>query len=146
MAASATGLLSQPAKPFPHTVTERQQFVNYKTQRPVTEFQFRVYDLCAQVPSGQFTTYKLIATALNSHPRAVGQALRVNPFAPAPVPCHRVMASNFYVGGFDGDWGCGQVHSKKELLKQEGIEFDANDYIAPAHRTVALFQDFVVKE
>lgn len=31
------------------------------------------------------------------------QALRRNPWAPG-VPCHRVVAANLELGGFDGDW------------------------------------------
>src|ERR1043165_78073 len=53
---------------------------------------------------GYVSTYKLLAAALSSSPRAVGNALRVNPFAPLPIPCHRVIASNFFIGGFDGEW------------------------------------------
>lgn len=34
---------------------------------------------------------------------AVGSALRENPFAPY-VPCHRVIASTLYIGGFGGEW------------------------------------------
>jgi methylated-DNA-[protein]-cysteine S-methyltransferase len=36
-------------------------------------------------------------------PRSVGGALRNNPFAPR-IPCHRVIASSFFVGGFKGEW------------------------------------------
>ncbi|GAA6063772.1 hypothetical protein JCM10212_005561, partial [Sporobolomyces blumeae] len=32
-----------------------------------------------------------------------GSALRNNPFAPF-VPCHRIIATNGYVGGFAGEW------------------------------------------
>lgn len=72
------------------------------------------------------TTYASLARALSSSPRAVGGALRVNPFAPE-VPCHRVIASDGYVGGFKGDWekapsGVNQS-MKLKLLKDEGVEF-----------------------
>ncbi|KFX97809.1 hypothetical protein O988_04666, partial [Pseudogymnoascus sp. VKM F-3808] len=55
---------------------------------PVTEFQERVYTLLTQIPEGRVTTYGALARALKSSPRAVGNALRNNPFAPE-VPCHR---------------------------------------------------------
>jgi methylated-DNA-[protein]-cysteine S-methyltransferase len=58
----------------------------------VTAFQERVYTLLKQIPSGRVTTYAAMARALGSSPRAVGGALRVNPFAPE-VPCHRCIAS-----------------------------------------------------
>ena len=40
------------------------------TKDKVTPFQRSVYNLCAQVPRGNVTTYALIAKALNSSPRA----------------------------------------------------------------------------
>lgn len=79
------------------------------------------------MPSGQVTTYGSLARALNSSPRAVGGALRNNPFAPE-VPCHRVIAADGYVGGFKGDWerapsGVNQS-MKLGLLRDEGVHFD----------------------
>jgi methylated-DNA-[protein]-cysteine S-methyltransferase len=63
-----------------------------KTTQIVTPFQERVYALLLQIPSGKVTTYAAMSKALNSSPRAVGGALRNNPFAPE-VPCHRCIAS-----------------------------------------------------
>ena len=61
-------------------------------QVKVTEYQTRVYALLQQIPEGKVTTYAAMSKALNSSPRAVGGALRNNPFAPE-VPCHRCIAS-----------------------------------------------------
>jgi methylated-DNA-[protein]-cysteine S-methyltransferase len=61
-------------------------------QQIVTKYQERVYTALQQIPSGRITSYNAIAKALNSSPRAVGGALRVNPFAPE-IPCHRCIAS-----------------------------------------------------
>lgn len=61
-------------------------------QVKVTEYQTRVYSLLQQIPEGKVTTYAAMSKALNSSPRAVGGALRNNPFAPE-VPCHRCIAS-----------------------------------------------------
>lgn len=74
------------------------------------------------------TTYAALAKALGSSPRAVGGALRVNPFAPE-IPCHRVISSDGFVGGYKGDWqqapsGINQT-KKLELLREEGVEFTA---------------------
>jgi O-6-methylguanine DNA methyltransferase len=69
--------------------------VRYSTmsQHPkVTEYQERVYSLLQQIPEGRITTYAALAKALSSSPRAVGGALRNNPFAPE-IPCHRCIAS-----------------------------------------------------
>ncbi|KAG7669671.1 hypothetical protein Ndes2526B_g06023 [Nannochloris sp. 'desiccata'] len=91
-----------------------------------TPFQNRVYDACRQIPAGKATTYGAISNILNSSPRAVGQALRCNPYAPE-VPCHRVIASTLELGGFTGSWGigCVSVQKKKAMLEKEGVHFTA---------------------
>lgn len=70
----------------------------------------------------------------------VGSALRNNPFAPF-VPCHRIIASNLYIGGFFGEWGTGanarggqkntglQCNRKMEMLAKEGVTFSAEGYL-----------------
>ncbi|KAJ1927182.1 hypothetical protein IWQ60_003148 [Tieghemiomyces parasiticus] len=125
---------------------ERLAFVRPGPSKRVTPFQFKVYDLCAQIPAGYFSTYKCISDALMSSPRAVGQALRNNPFAPLPVPCHRVLASNFYLGGFYGDWGCGKVLDKRSLLQSEDLHFDQDDFLLAEQRSARLFSAFKVPE
>jgi len=91
-----------------------------------TSFQNRVYDACRRIPTGKATTYGAISDILNSSPRAVGQALRCNPYAPE-VPCHRVIASTLELGGFTGSWGisCASVQKKKAMLEKEGVHFTA---------------------
>ncbi|KAF7564911.1 Ada Methylated DNA-protein cysteine methyltransferase [Pyrenophora tritici-repentis] len=98
-------------------------------QQKVTAYQERVYTALQQIPEGRVTTYGALSKALNSSPRAVGGALRVNPFCPE-VPCHRCIASTGFVGGYKGDWEkapSGQNQdSKLQLLKEEGVSFDVN--------------------
>lgn len=117
----------------------------------VTEYQERVYALLQQIPEGRITTYAAMSKALNSSPRAIGGALRNNPFAPE-IPCHRCIASTGvsrtlllttrtwvltvgaqFIGGFKGDWEkvpSGQnQESKRKLLEDEGVLFDANGYL-----------------
>ncbi len=54
--------------------------------------------------------------------RAVGQALRRNPYAPR-VPCHRVSA------------GAGaEVRAKRALLAREGVRFDQRGRLAEPAR------------
>lgn len=93
-----------------------------------TPFQKLVLTTLCQVPKGKYTTYGAISTHLSSSPRAVGNALRNNPFAPQ-VPCHRVLASGGGLGGFKGSWGKGGeegLHddAKRKLLREEGVRFD----------------------
>ena len=63
------------------------------------EFDRKVYEYCSRVPRGTVTTYKELAKAIGSPKafRAVGSALRKNPFAPT-VPCHRVVAADRSLG------------------------------------------------
>lgn len=103
-----------------------------KPSRPPTAFERRVYALCAAIPRGRVATYGGMAAALAcGSARAVGQALRRNPFAPLPVPCHRVVAADRDIGGFSGEWGpcCpgGQVSRKRALLREEGVMFESED-------------------
>jgi methylated-DNA-[protein]-cysteine S-methyltransferase len=76
---------------------------------------------CAQV-----STYGALARTLKSAARAVGQALRCNPYAPT-VPCHRVVAAGGCIGGFSGqsDPSCAALGRKVSLLKAEGVLFDS---------------------
>jgi methylated-DNA-[protein]-cysteine S-methyltransferase len=82
------------------------------------DFREKVYILTRKIPKGKITTYKDIAKKLGTKAyRAVGNALRNNPYAPE-VPCHRVVCSDGSVGGYKG-----KMNSKKKilLLKKEGI-------------------------
>lgn len=92
-----------------------------------SEFEKRVWTALCQIPEGCVTTYGLLSKHVDSSPRAVGNALRRNPFAPL-VPCHRVVATGMALGGFKGKWprdGEGiTLDEKRSLLKGEGIEFD----------------------
>jgi len=110
----------------------------------VTTYQERVYTLLKQIPTGRVTTYKALSDALASSPRAIGGALRNNPFAPE-VPCHRCIASTGYIGGFQGDWQDApsglNVEKKLALLKKEGVEFDARGVIVDRKR---VWRDFKV--
>jgi O-6-methylguanine DNA methyltransferase len=95
-----------------------------------TPYQKRVLSSLCQVPRGQYSTYGVLAKHLSSSPRAVGNALRDNPFAPM-VPCHRILASGGGLGGFKGSWGKnGQKGlndgEKVKLLRDEGVRFDGN--------------------
>ncbi|MCJ1242949.1 methylated-DNA--protein-cysteine methyltransferase [Trapelia coarctata] len=91
---------------------------------PFPNHTHRVLLALLQIPPGQFTTYGALAHFLASSPRAVGAALRKNPFAPA-VPCHRVVAADGSIGGYMGEWGAGErVERKVALLRGEGVRFD----------------------
>ena len=94
---------------------------------PITPVEKRTYAALLQVPCGHFTTYGALAAHLSSSPRAIGNAMRRNPLAPA-VPCHRVVATGGSLGGFKGSWpkkGQGiTLEEKRKLLRGEGVRFD----------------------
>ncbi|MFA4646194.1 methylated-DNA--protein-cysteine methyltransferase [Pyrococcus kukulkanii] len=59
--------------------------------RGLTEFEKKVYEwLVKNVKRGQVITYSELAKALETSPRAIGGAMKRNPY-PIIVPCHRVI-------------------------------------------------------
>lgn len=91
----------------------------------ITPFQKKVYSLLKKVPKGKVTTYGALAKKLKSSPRAIGQAMRANPFAPR-VPCHRVIKSDGNIGGFRGRIKGKAISEKIRLLRKEGVKITDN--------------------
>ena len=89
----------------------------------ITPFQHCVYEALCEVPLGRVTTYGLLAKRIGcGSARAVGGALRRNPFAPR-VPCHRVIAADGSIGGFQGATGGVAIRRKRARLHAEGVDF-----------------------
>lgn len=103
----------------------RKSLSRIATHPTLTPFRRRVYRILLSVPPGRWTTYASLSAYLGSGPRAIGNAMRTNPFAPA-VPCHRVLATDRTLGGYKGAWNNGGEYSveKRRLLVEEGVEFD----------------------
>ena len=83
-------------------------------------FAQKVYEVCSSIPEGKVSTYGDVARKIGSSPRAVGQALRCNPYAPK-VPCHRVVSALGRIGGFMGETKGVEIERKVALLKDEGV-------------------------
>ncbi|MBF0493951.1 MAG: MGMT family protein [Candidatus Omnitrophica bacterium] len=80
----------------------------------LTPFQKKVLLATLEIPKGETRSYKWVGKRIGSKAyRAIGQALKINPYAPE-VPCHRVIASDGSIGGYAGG-----VAKKRELLRQE---------------------------
>ena len=85
----------------------------------LTPFVVKVLKQCAKIPTGEVVTYGDLARLAGSPgaARAVGQAMRKNPF-PLIIPCHRVVgsvpSSMFHYTG-------GGSKMKRRLLRFEGI-------------------------
>ena len=85
----------------------------------VPPFHRRVYEVVRTIAPGETMSYGEVAMEAGSPgaARAVGQALRRNPFA-VIVPCHRVLAAGGKVGGFTANGG---VSTKLRMLAVEGV-------------------------
>ena len=82
-----------------------------------TPFQHRVWQKLLDIPQGQVTSYKELADALGSAPRAIGGAVGANPVS-LLVPCHRVLAADKTLNGYR--WG---LKTKARILAAEGAAF-----------------------
>jgi len=78
----------------------------------------RVLGFLSKVPVGYVTTYGALAKAAGGGARAVGNVMASNPFAPL-IPCHRVVRSDFGVGGYGGEVVGLGVKLKRSILQRE---------------------------
>jgi O-6-methylguanine DNA methyltransferase len=79
----------------------------------------KVLTATSAIPIGFITSYGSIAKIVGGGPRAVGNIMASNPFAPI-VPCHRVVKADFTLGGY----GFGS-RVKAELLRKEKRGFSS---------------------
>ena len=105
----------------------------------LTEFQISVYQAITKIPHGETRTYAWVAQQIRNFDasRAVGQALRRNPF-PILIPCHRVVSAHD-LGGFMGASGPDdpEMRLKKFLLDLE------SQYLNPSFSFLAESLSFV---
>ena len=86
---------------------------------PRTPFQAKLRTALCSTHSGDTLTYGELAQALQSAPRAVGQALGSNPL-PIIVPCHRIVsAGKNRLTGFDHARSGPKLALKAWLLERE---------------------------
>ena len=88
-----------------------------------TKFQIMVWNELKKIPEGEVRTYKEMAVAIGkpNSARAVANACGKNP-SPIEIPCHRVIKSNGYLGGYSCKGG---ISAKRKLLKKEGISLNS---------------------
>lgn len=74
-----------------------------KKKPPLTDFEWKVLKAASTIPLGETRSYQWVAKTIGSPRavRAVGQALRKNPY-PLIIPCHRVIKSDGSPGGYAG--------------------------------------------
>lgn len=84
--------------------------------RGLTPFERKVYEvLTKKVKRGEVISYGRLADMVKSSPRAIGGAMKRNPY-PIVVPCHRVVSSRG-IGYYTP-----KIEYKKFLLEIEGVE------------------------
>ncbi len=82
-------------------------------------FRQAVWKELLQIPYGKITTYKAIAKAIGSSPRAVGGAVGQNPIS-ILIPCHRVLGTAVRRGKNRSLTGyAGGIERKRFLLNLE---------------------------
>lgn len=103
----------------------------------------KVIETVFLVPLGYVTSYGLVAKAAGGSPRAVGRVMALNPF-PLIVPCHRVVRSDFKLGGYGG--GYSGVDVKLEILRRESKGYASEREIHMNNRKLLIFPvEFVLK-
>jgi O-6-methylguanine DNA methyltransferase len=94
----------------------------------------KVLNCVSMVPIGYVTTYGEVAKTMGGSPRAVGRVMATNPFPPL-VPCHRVVRSDFTLGGF----GLGGIAAKWDILQRENRGYSRSMKIKVNGKSLSLF-------
>ena len=93
----------------------------------------KVLKTTTSIPTGYVTSYGALAKAAGGSPRSVGRVMASNPFAPI-VPCHRVVSSDFTLGGYGGG-----LTVKLEFLIREKRGHPSAREIAVGNKKLQVF-------
>ena len=87
-----------------------------------TKFEVKVWKYLKKIPKGRVSTYKSVAKAIGfpGAARAVANACAANKYYPL-IPCHRVVRSDFKIGGYSAPGG---ISKKKILLINEKVDIN----------------------
>ena len=100
----------------------------------------RVLEVTLLIPVGYAASYGSVAKAAGGSPRAVGNVMARNPFAPI-VPCHRVVGSDFTLGGYGGG-----LDVKLEFLTRERRGYKMPQDVPVGDRILRVFPvEFLLK-
>jgi methylated-DNA-[protein]-cysteine S-methyltransferase len=107
----------------------------------LTVYTRRVLEAASLIPVGYVSSYGSVAKAAGGSPRAVGNVMAANPFAPV-VPCHRVVSSDFTLGGYGGG-----LDVKLALLVREKRGYMSQRDIPVGGKKLTVFPvEFVLKK
>lgn len=105
----------------------------YLATKHLSDYTRRVLEVARLIPRGYVTSYGAIAKAVGGSPRAVGRVMAMNPFA-LLVPCHRVVCSDFTLGGYGGG-----LKVKLQILKRERRGYSSKKEISLNSKKLLLF-------
>jgi len=93
----------------------------------------KVIETVSSIPPGYVASYGGVAQAAGGSPRAVGRVMALNPFAPL-CPCHRVLRSDFTLGGYGGG-----LDVKLAFLKRERRGYQSKKIVETDGGKLELF-------
>jgi methylated-DNA-[protein]-cysteine S-methyltransferase len=99
----------------------------------LSKYTKKVIEAVCLIPPGYVASYGGVARAAGGSPRAVGRVMASNPFAPL-CPCHRVITSNFTLGGYGGG-----LDVKLAFLKRERRGYSSKKMIDAGGEKLELF-------
>jgi O-6-methylguanine DNA methyltransferase len=102
----------------------------------LSDYARRVIEVVSLVPVGYVASYGSVAGAVGGGARAVGRVMASNPF-PLVVPCHRVVCSDFTLGGYGG--GYDNVPVKLGILRRESRGYGSEREIAVGGGRLLVF-------
>lgn len=101
----------------------------------------KVIRIASLIPLGYVTSYGSVAKAAGGSPRSVGHVMHINPFAPI-VPCHRVVSSDFTLGGYGGG-----LDAKLDFLQRERQGYATKREISVNGKNLEVFPvEFVLRK
>ncbi len=107
----------------------------------LTAYTQRVLEVTSKIPKGYAASYGSIAKTAGGSPRAVGHVMASNPFPPI-IPCHRVVSSDFTLGGYGGG-----VKTKLEILTREKRGHTSPQQIPLGDKKLQVFPvEFVLRK
>ncbi|KAK2958691.1 hypothetical protein BLNAU_6460 [Blattamonas nauphoetae] len=90
----------------------------------ITPFQKSVFDTVRLIPRGTVCPMSSFVSHVGCPAsEAVGEVLKNNKFSSSVVPDHRIIMSNFTLGGYRGKCTIGMMRKKLRLLLKEGVSF-----------------------
>lgn len=99
----------------------------------LSKYAMKVIEAVSKIPVGYVTSYGEVAKSVGGGPRAVGQIMARNPFAPI-CPCQRVVKSDLTLGGYGGG-----LKTKLAFLKRERRGYASQKEIVLDHGKLMVF-------